>query len=120
MRVVLPGEADATENLDRGISHRCEPPGERLGPQGGQPPLFVAGRIGSPQRMNDASAGELHCLVHVDAQMLDGLEAADRLAELLSHLGVFDGHVHHCSRGTESVSGIGDQHVVYQRLDRIR
>ena len=57
--------------------------GECLGAQRSQVAFRGFGRIGSPQRVDDAAAREFDRLVHVDAQMLDGLEAADRLVELL-------------------------------------
>ncbi len=95
MRVVLPGEADAAEDLDRGVADGGQPARECLGAQRRQVPLGGVGGVGRPQRVDDAAAREFDGLVHVDAQVLDRLEAADRLVELPAHLGVFDGEVHH-------------------------
>ena len=65
--------------------------------------------------MDHAAAGQLDGLEHVNAQVLDRLERADDLTELLSDFGVFDGEVHDCPRGAERVGGSGDQHVVNHR-----
>ena len=79
MSIVLPGVADAAEHLDGGIAHGGQSPGERLRPQRGKVPLScVAGIIGGPQRVDHPAAGQLDGLEHVDAQMLDRLERADR------------------------------------------
>ena len=69
--------------------------------------------------MDHAAAGELDCLVHVDAQVLDRLEGADRLAELAPYFGVFDDEVQDCPCRAERVSGPGDRHVIDQRLDGV-
>ena len=92
---------------------------ERLGAHRGEVPLGRLGRVGGPQRVDDAAAREFDRLVHVDAQMLDGLEAADRLVELPAHLRVVDGQVHHRGRGTERVGGARDDDVVDERLDGV-
>ncbi len=120
MSIVLPGVADAAEHLDGGVAHGGQSPGERLRPQRSKMPFIGAkfgGREGvcGPQRVDHTAAGQLDGLVHVDAQMLDRLERADDLTELLSDLCVFDGEVHDCPRGAERVGGSRDQHVIDHR-----
>ena len=77
------------------------------------------GRVGRPQRMDDAASREFGGLVHIDAQVLYRLEATDRLVELSSHLGVFDGQVHHRCGCTDGVGGVHDHHVVDDRGDLV-
>ena len=78
------------------------------------------GGVGRPQRVQHPAAREFDGLVHVDAQVLDGLKAPDGLVELPSHLGVFDGKVHHRCRCAQRVGRVGDQHVIDEALDVIR
>ena len=104
--VVLPGEADPAEDLDRGVADRGQASGECLGAQRRQVTFRRLGRVGRPQRVDDAAAREFDRLVHVDAQVLYRLEATDRLVELPSHLGVFDGEVHHRRGRAECVGGV--------------
>ena len=78
------------------------------------------GGIGRPQRVQHAAAREFDGLVHVDAEVLNRLKAADGLVELPSHLRVFDGKVHHRGRGAERVGRVRDQHVVHEALEVIR
>ncbi len=47
--VVLPGEADAAEHLDRGVTDGGQPARECLGAQRRTVPLGGLGRIGGPQ-----------------------------------------------------------------------
>ena len=64
---------------------------ERLRPQRGQVSLLSGPRspsISGPERVDHAASGQLDGLEHVDAQVLDRLEPADYLTELLSHFGV--------------------------------
>ncbi len=77
------------------------------------------GRVGGPQRVDDSAAREFDGLVHVDAQVLDGLEAADRLVELSAHLRVFDGQLHHRGGGAKCVGCPRDDDVVDECLDDI-
>jgi hypothetical protein len=91
--VVLPREADAAEDLDRLIADSGQPTRERLDPQRGEPPFAIIGVVGGPQCVHHAAGGEFDRLVHVDAQVSDGLEASDGCSELLAYLGVFDGHL---------------------------
>ena len=116
---MLPREADAAEDLDRGVADRGQPTRECLGAQRRAMPFVGVGRVGRPQRVDHAAAREFDRLVHVDAQALDRLEAADRLVELPAHLRVVHGEVHHRLRGAERVGGVRDQHVVDQRVDRV-
>ncbi len=116
MRVVFPGAADAAENLDavpdvglrgsdadtrgqrRGDGELVGLPGVRCG----------AGGVGG------GHLGLLGAAEHLRAQVLDGLEATDRLAELLAHLGVGDGGLERppCDAGR-----FGRQHRRGQLLD---
>ena len=93
VRVVLPGEPDATEHLDQALGdvnrglrgdrrrdrHR-ERPGVRV--EVG----IIQRRRGVPRRR----ASQFEVAQHVRAAMLHCLEAADRMTELLAHLGVVD------------------------------
>src|SRR6202158_2296362 len=108
MSVVLPGVADAAEHLDRGVGDGGQLPRECLGAHGGQVALRGLCGVGRPQRVHNPAAREFHRLVHVDAEVLDRLKAPNRLVELPSHLGVFDGEVHHRVRGTKRVGRVGD------------
>jgi hypothetical protein len=89
--VVLPGDADAAEHLDAvlGVGLGGLDPDAR-GDRGGDGQLAGiaiacgAGRVGG---------GDRHLLgaaQHLGAQVLDRLEAADRLAELLAHFRIRD------------------------------
>ena len=118
--VVLPGVAHAAKNLDRGVADGRQLRRERFCPHGREVPLRGLCRVGGPERVEDAAAGELDRLVHVDAEVLDRLKAADRLAELPPHLRVLDGLVHHRLRGAEGVSSVGGEDIVDERLDCFR
>lgn len=83
-------------------------------------PVGAGVRVAGPQGVDHPAAGQLDGLVHVDAQMLDRLERADRLTELRSGFGVADGEVHDCARDAERVGGGRDQHVVDHRGDLVR
>src|SRR6185503_6638712 len=82
MGVVVPGEPDAAVHLDGGVADRGELAGEGLAAHGREVVVVRRRVVGGPQPPKHAAAGQLDPLVHVDAQVLDGLEAADRLPEL--------------------------------------
>src|ERR1700761_5737812 len=103
--VVLPGVANTTEDLYSRVTDGGQPAGEGLGAQRGRMSFRATPGVGGPQGVDHAAAGELDCLVHVDAQVLDRLESADRLAELAPHFGVFDDEVQDRTCRTERVSG---------------
>ncbi len=115
MRVVLPGAADAAEHLDavldvglRGGDTDARGQGRRNGELGLIGIRRGAGGVGG------GHLGLLGAAQHLRAQVLDGLEAADRLAELLAHLGVGDRGV---QRPSGDAGGLGRQHGRGQFLD---
>ena len=88
--VVLPGEPDATENLDAllgAVGHRIE--GQGAGHLCAQRPLVV-GAVAAPHRggIPRHRGALLDRDEHVGQGVLDRLELADRAAELHPHLGV--------------------------------
>ena len=101
---MLPGEADAAVHLDgvprdlrvgRGAVHLGQAGGQRhILAIGGQRPEPVVGR----------RAGRLGLGEHVRAQVLDGLERADRPPELDPHPRVAGRHLHH-PRSTSGLLG---------------
>src|ERR1700756_3484551 len=111
MRVVLPGAADAAEHLNAifDVGLRRGDAGARR--QGRRNRVLVgvgirrgAGGIGGgPPR----PLGLLGAAQHLRTKVLDGLEAADRLAELLAHLGVGDRGV---QRPSGHAGGLGRPH----------
>src|ERR1700761_4871368 len=118
--VVLPGVADAAEDLNGVVANAGQSPGERFRAHRGHMPFVAITGVGSPQGVDHPAAGEFNRFEHVDAEVLDRLESTDRLAELATHLGVFDGQLQDRARGTERVGGPGDGHVIDERLDGIR
>ncbi len=66
------------------------------------------------RRVGGGHAGLLRAQQHLGAHVLDGLEAADRLAELFAHLGVLGGGVQRPLRDT---GGFGGQHRGGQVLE---
>src|SRR6476646_7909673 len=91
MSVMLPGEADTSVQLN--VVLRVEylrPDGVRRGNRGGEPRTFqIIGTCRVPGRCG----GLLGVDEHVRGVVLDRLEGTDRAAELLSYLGVLDGHL---------------------------
>ena len=89
VEVVLEGEADRAHHLEAVLRREPErPPGEALGRGGGEDrvavPALVGRDAGGAQRDQD-----------VGQAMLDRLERADRLTELLARARVLRGHVEH-------------------------
>src|SRR3979409_1644053 len=69
MCIVLPGVADTAEYLDGGIAHGGQSPGERLRAQRGKMAFVirkvgVRERVGGPERVDHAAAGQFDRLVH--------------------------------------------------------
>jgi len=86
--VVLEGEADPAEDLDAvlgDLDRAVE--GDRGGHVGGEVALLGIGRDGGG-RVPGSSCDRLGGLQHLRTQVLDRLEAADALPELLAHLRV--------------------------------
>ena len=118
VRVVLPGDADAAEHLnavlDVGLG-RLDPDARGDGRGNGQLAVIVvaggAGGIGGGHRHLLGAAQ------HLGAQVLDRLEAADRLAELLAHLGIGDGGI---QRPTGDSRRFGGQHGRGQVVHPVR
>ncbi len=116
VRVVLPGDADAAEHLDAvlGVGLRGRHPrGDGNRRRDGQLPILGVGGRGL-RSIGRGDRGLLGTQQHLGAQMLDGLETADRLAELLTHLGVFGGGVQGPAGHT---GGLGGQDRGDQVLD---
>ena len=91
MRVVLPCVRDAAVQLN--VVLRVEDlgaDGVRGGHRGGKP---RAVEVVGARRVPGGRGGLLGIDQHIGRVVLDGLEGADGAAELLAHLGVFDGHV---------------------------
>ena len=90
---MLEGEADPAEHLDAGLGDldRAVERDDRRD-VGGERPLVVVAVVRSGSRRDVPGGGgdRLGGLEHLGAQVLDRLEAADLLAELLAHLGVLD------------------------------
>ena len=115
MRVVLPGAADAAEHLDAvfdvGLGGDDTDAG---GQRRGNTELTLVRLAGRPGRVGRGHLGLLGTTQHLRTQVLDGLEAADRLAELFAHLGIGD-------RGVQGPPGhagrLGRQHRRGQVLD---
>ena len=108
MRIVFPGDSDAAEHLNavlrvrlRGVDARSR--GHRH--CDGQLPLVgIAHRSRSVGR---GHRGLLGAQQHLGAHVLDGLETADRLAELLAHLRVLRRGL---QRPARQPGGFGRQH----------
>ena len=93
VEVVLPGEADAAVDLDRGVGDA--PAGVRgvgLRHRGGQRQRLGLG-VGGPGGVERRRAGVLGLQQHLRAAVGDRLVGADRAAELLAVLGVLDRHL---------------------------
>ena len=91
---MLPREADAAVHLDERRAHRVQLVGrERLRHGRGAVALGRVGGVGGPARVVRAGAGELDGAEHVGAEVLHGLERADRAVELSPLLRVLDRHL---------------------------
>ena len=116
--VVLPGEADAAVHLDAVLGAVLRGGGcQRRGDRGGELEsavfrtgfaVLVDGAGGVPHRRG----GPLGVGDHLGALVLDGLELADRPAELLADLGVRRGGVGGPARDAD---GLGGQQRRHQR-----
>ena len=94
MRVVLPGDADTAENLDAVLDIGLRGVDTDAGGDGRSDRQLPAIRFRRRACSIDCGdRGLLGTAQHLGAQVLDRLEAADRLAELLTHFGVGDGGV---------------------------
>ena len=115
MRVVLPGAADAAEHLnavfDIGLrGGDADARGQCRGDRELPVVLAVPSRpsiAGGARRVRGGHLGLLGAAQHFRAQVLDGLEAADRLAELLADLGIRDGGL---QRPPGDAGSLGRQH----------
>ncbi len=86
---MLEGEPDPAQHLDAGLRHRQRAVEDRRrGDVGGERPLLVVRAEGHGRHVPRGGRHRLGGLEHLRAQVLDRLEAADLLAELLAHLGV--------------------------------
>ena len=91
MRVMLPRESDPAVQLN--IVLRVEdlsPDSVGCGDRGGEPRGV---QIIGARRVPGCRGGLFGVDEHVGGMMFDRLEGADGAAELLAHLGVFDGHL---------------------------
>ena len=120
MQVVLPGEADAAVDLEAGGHHPAGGvastrswPSTRRRTASGSPAASAPGGV------VDGGAHALDVDEHVGAAVLDGLEAADRPAELHPVLGVLDGQVEHPGRRPEQLGAVTDGAEVDEALDRV-
>ena len=94
VEVVLPGEADAAVDLDRGVGNApAGVGGVGLRHRGGQRQRLGLG-VGGPGGAVDGGAGVLGLQQHLRAAVGDRLVGADRAAELLAVFGVLDRHLH--------------------------
>ena len=114
---MLPGEADAAEDLERVGGH---PPGRvggaGLGHRGRQRQRLRLG-VGAPGRVVGERARLLDVVEHPGAAVRDGLVGADRAVELLALLGVVDRHLHRPLGDPGQLGGERDQRPVRGRLD---
>ena len=110
---MLPREADTAEHLDGGRADPVEPVGgERRGDRGRAVALGDVGRVAGPRRVVRGGATELDRAQHVRAEVLDGLERADRPAELLPLLRVLEGQLERAGCGTDPVEHERDGEAV--------
>ena len=112
VEVVLPGEADAAVDLDRGVG---DPPagvgGVGLGHRGRQRQRLRLG-VGGPGGAVDGGARVLGLEQHLRAAVGDRLVGADRAAELLAVFGVLDRHLHRPLGDPGRLGGEGDAEAV--------
>ena len=102
-----------------GRAHRVQLVGrERLRDRGGAVALGRVGGVGGPARVVGAGAGELDGAEHVGAEVLDGLERADRSVELPPLLRVLDGHLERPRRGADAVDDRSDAEAIDGLGDR--
>ncbi len=117
VRVVLPGVADAAEDLNALVHARDGRVGREYG--GGRrrevAPWLIAGEC--PCRIPDRRRRLLGHDEHPRAPVLDRLELADRPAELMADLGVFGGRVHCPVGDTESLGAEDDSGDVRDRFE---
>ena len=106
VRVVLPGDPDSAEHLNAvlDVGLRGLDPDARGDSRGNGQLAVIAVSCGA----GSIGGGHRHLLgaaQHLGAQVLDRLEAADRLAELLTHLGVGDGGIQRPSGDSRRFGG---------------
>src|SRR5215217_539667 len=107
LKIVLPGEAHRAEQLQTVAEHhRLTLPRCRLGHRGGQPPSRIVSRNGKCRKVRQR-AGAFGGNVHIDGLVLNRLESADRHAELLALLHVFE---HQIEDALARADG-GDRHT---------
>ena len=94
MQVVLPGEADAAVDLERGARDAASGV-TRVGLRAGDGErCHLRLEVERPRRPVHGRAGALDLQQHLRARVRDGLVGADRAIELAALLGVGDGHLH--------------------------
>ena len=117
VQVVLPGEADAAVDLERGARHAAPGlAGVGLGAGGGE-----RGGLGlvveRPRRPQDGRPRPLDLEQHLRAGVRDGLVGADRAAELLALLGVGDRHLHRPLGDADRVGRVHHRRLQPRALD---
>src|SRR5687767_5073306 len=117
VRRVLPGEADATVDLDvvgAGVEVRLR--AVRLGERrDGRKLVVELGR--APAGVVRGGLGRLNLEQHVSALVLDGLERPDGASELDAVLGVLHRHLQHELRATDLLGGESDGGEVEHAVD---
>ena len=116
---MLPGDADAAEHLDAvlgvGLGH-VDARGGR--DSRGDRQLRIVGTVGGMCGIARGDRDLLGAQQHLRAHVLDRLEAADRLAELLANLRVFGGGLQCPARQPGGLGGLHGRGEVLDALPR--
>ncbi len=103
---MLPGEADAAEDLDAALGRfHVGVEGDGPGQHGRQAGLVSVGAVGGPGRVPGQRRGLLDGDEHVGQPVLDGLELPDGPAELTAVLGVLGGRLETPPRPAGALGG---------------